>query len=110
MAQAEADRHEIQPERHRRASLRAGRRTPPTAGGPEPIQFLFAKRPPVALRPWVRHGGRCRDSLAVRVEETLSRREGEPDPDISGGQGRSASVTLPFLMDTSCNAQRTRSH
>src|ERR1035441_7673418 len=90
MAQAEADRHEIQPERHRRARLRDGRRTPPTAGGPEPIQFLFAKRPAVALWPWVRHGSRCRDLLALRIEGTLSRREIEPDPDTSGGQERTA--------------------
>src|ERR1035438_1008791 len=92
MAQAEADRHEIQPERHRRASLREGRRTPPTAGGPEPIQFLFAKRPALALRPWVRHGSRCRDLLAVRIEGTLSRREGEPDRDTSGRQGRAVAL------------------
>src|ERR1035438_4220671 len=92
MAQAEADRHEIQPERHRRASLRDRRRTPPTAGGPEPIQFLFAKRPPVALRPWVSYGGRCRNSLAVRVEGGLRRREIESDPDTSGGQGRVGAV------------------
>src|ERR1035441_7723512 len=139
MAQAEADRHEIQPERHRRASLRDGRRTPPTAGGPEPIQFLFAKRPAgslrpwarprrraaraslgdggrtpptaggpepiqflfakrpaVALRPWVRHGSRCRDLLAIRVEGGLSRREIEPDPDTSGGQGRAALAAVRF--------------
>src|ERR1035441_1844432 len=88
MAQAEADRYEIQPKRHRRASLRDGRRTPPTAGGPEPIQFLFAKRPPVALRPWGRHDGRSRDLLALRIEGGLRRREIEPDPDASGGQGR----------------------
>src|ERR1035438_3755434 len=88
MAQAEADRYEIQPKRHRRASLRDGRRTPPTAGGPEPIQFLFAKRPPVALRPWGRHDGRSRDLLALRIEGGLRRREIEPDPDASAGQGR----------------------
>src|ERR1035441_1705481 len=92
MAQAEADRYEIQPKRHRRARLRDGRRTPPTAGGPEPIQFLFAKRPPVALWPWVRHSSRCRDLLAVRVEGGLRRREIEPDPDAAGGQGRAVAL------------------
>src|ERR1035441_3889206 len=92
MAQAEADRYEIQPERHWRASLRDGRRTPPTAGGREPVQFLFAERPALALRPWVRHGSRCRDLLAIRAEGGLRQREIEPDPDASGGQGRAASL------------------
>src|ERR1019366_1556574 len=106
MAQAKADWHEIEPERYRRADLRDGRRTPPTAGGPEPIEFLLAKRPPVALRPWIRHGSRCRDLLAVRVEGGLSRREIEPDPDTSGGQGRAVALACATWRRHSCLPRR----
>src|ERR1019366_2874317 len=106
MAQAKADWHEIEPERYRRADLRDGRRTPPTAGGPEPIEFLLAERPPVALRPWIRHGSRCRDLLAVRVEGGLSRREIEPDPDTSGGQGRAVALACATWRRHSCLPRR----
>src|SRR5450432_54515 len=86
MACAEADWHQIEPQRYRRARLRDGRRTAPAAGGPQPIQFLLAERSPAALRPGLRDGGRCRDPLAVRTEGDLSRRKIEPDTAASGGQ------------------------
>src|SRR5947208_2946428 len=85
VAEAEADRHEIEPVGDWGERDRDRRRRTAAGGCAQPVQLLFAKRPAAALRPGRGEAGRYGgDPLAIGRARDVSERALRPD---RGGEG-----------------------